>query len=220
MTKIMCVEGVNGSGKSTFAGVLGTVWTEAGGSMWTLLDPAQHTQFGRSVRQAVMDGDRVDAAAEALAFAAARIDGMAGFLATGTVPAAAPTSSGTLSMAPAQAGEQLLVVERWAGAVWAYGRADQCDQAATDLVEALLWRQLQLPTVLVDTAGEAAHNRLSGTTDLNKFETRGVAYLDSVAAYYREWAARRDVAIVDGTDDLDELRYRAVALLDLHPGEL
>lgn len=201
---IICVEGVNGSGKSTFAEVLGAAWAEATGSLWTLVDPSQRTDFGRSVRQAVMDGDRIDAAAEALAFAAARLDGMADFLAT----------------AQAEEVQQLFVVERWAGAVWAYGRAELSDPAVSDLVEALLWQEMQVPTVLVDTVGETAHDRLRGMTDLNKFETRGVHYLDSVAGYYREWATRRDVPIVDGTDDLDKLRSRAFGLLNLRPEAL
>lgn len=192
---ILCLEGINGAGKSSFAGIVERVWRETTGGHARRVDPVQHTAFGRGVRKAIMDSQWVDADAEALAFAAARLDGITALRAQATEPAT------------------LLVLERWAGAVAAYGRAEHGESGLVDLLETLLWERGGFPCILIDTPGGIAQGRLDNLTQRNKFETRGSSYLDAVGAHYREWASRRRVTVVDGTASEQDLLRNARHLL-------
>ncbi len=174
---IICLEGINGAGKTTVAALLQSAWELRTSEPSERIDPSRFSAFGRAVNDAILSSTECHSVAEALAFAAARWDGLVALEA---------------NLDPSR----LYVIERWAGAVEAYGLADRCSPSVISVLEDLLWSRASFSTVLVDVTGETADGRLRRMSGLNRFETRGSPYLETVRGFYLQWAQRRDVPIV------------------------
>lgn len=186
---IVCLEGINGSGKTALAQALADRWQARYGTPADVVDPVRHSAFGRAVWTAIMAADRLDAWAESLAFMSARLDGMADLLAR---------------YGPAS--DRLCVLERYAGAVVAYGAVAGADEGVLQALESILTRGADIArTVLVDTPGVVAASRLARQTGKNRFETQGPGYLESVRREYLRWARSRGIPVVDGTGPLADL---------------
>lgn len=139
----------------------------------------------------------IDPNVEALAFAAARLQG------------AARLSAGLF-------GDELVIVERWSGAVRAYGAADGAHAPLIDVVANYLADMLPFDaTVLLDLPGRVAEVRLAGD-DRNRFEDRGAEYLDRVRGTYLHWARDSNTPVVDSDRPLEVVLASVTAILGLH----
>ncbi|GAA2451776.1 dTMP kinase [Actinomadura vinacea] len=191
---IVCVEGVNGSGKTTLAGALLGMWTYGHARA---IDPVQHTVFGDTVRTAIMAATGLMADAETLAFASARLH-TAGMLAATRCP---PMT-------------ELLVLERWAGAVVAYGTVAGASPFLLRALEGSLAGALPVDvTVLVDVPGDVAEARLKRLGDRNRFETLGGGYLERVRRQYLAWASIRQVPVINGQQDMATVAGQVARLI-------
>ncbi|MBE1530369.1 dTMP kinase [Actinomadura algeriensis] len=191
---IVCIEGVNGSGKTTLATALAGMWSH--GHARTL-DPARHTVFGDTLRTAIMAATGLTADAETLAFASARLH-TAGILAADRCPPAS----------------DLVVLERWAGAVAAYGAVAGGSPFLLRALEGTLTGALPIDvTVLVDVPGDIAADRLRRLGDRNRFETQGPAYLERVRRQYLAWAALRQVPVINGQQKAASVREQVAELI-------
>lgn len=200
----MCIEGINGAGKTRLAQAISEAWSETENRRAIVIDPVQASEFGLSVREAIMADRYLDPAAEALAFASARLNGL---------------RRAVLSC-EAEDAETLVVLERWSGAVVAYGLESGVSSTVLGISERLLddCADVNL-TVLLDTPGLVAHGRLECQSDRNRFETRGAEYLERVRIQYMRWAEARGVQVVDGgstVSDTDRLARDFVAVLSRH----
>jgi thymidylate kinase len=173
---IVCIEGINGSGKTTTCNPLLALWTHGRAQ---LVDPVQHTSFGTTVRIAIMAAGALPADAETLAFASARLH----------------TASTLTYPSP----NELIVLERWAGAVIAYGTVAGASPFLLRALESSLAGALPVDlTILLDVPGTVAATRLAALADQNRFETQGAGYLEKVRRQYRAWASIRHVPIING----------------------
>jgi dTMP kinase len=178
---IICLEGINGSGKSTLADAIVEQWTAATGGTAQRVEPVQATGFGRSVRAAIMAAGDLNVDAEALAFGSARLH--------------AAAILRPIAMSP----NELIVLERWAGAVMAYGAAVGTNPVLLHMVESALLEAMPIHhTMVVDVTGRTAAERLVTQQNTNRFEVQGAAYLERVRQEYLLWARRQGVAVVDG----------------------
>lgn len=179
---IVCFEGINGAGKTTLAKSVIERWRIASGRNAFRIEPMRHTEFGRRVREAIMNTPDLDVIAETLAFASARLHSAANLLPSGADESA-----------------DLVIAERWAGAVVAYGAAAGTEPPLLHVLESLLTASARIDrTVLVDVPGAVAAARLARQTDRNRFETAGAEYLEDVRQNYLAWSNARSVALVDG----------------------
>ncbi len=179
---IVCVEGINGSGKTTLAGALLQGWFHGRAQA---IDPVQHTAFGKTVRAAIMAADALTADAETLAFASARLH-----TAEMLAPARCPPPG------------EMVILERWAGAVVAYGTVAGASPFLLRALEASLAGALPVDvTVLIDTPGEIAEARVARLGDRNRFETREPGYLERVRRQYLAWASIRQIPVINGQQD-------------------
>lgn len=175
---IICLEGINGSGKTSLAQTLIGCWIADGGRSAAKAEPVVSTQFGRDVRTAIMDTEGLNPEAEALAFAASRLQAAAGIRA---------------------ADEALIVLERWAGAVVAYGNVAGTHPPLLSALESVLSAAVPVDyTILVDVPGSTADERLAVQSDTNRFETQGAAYLERVRQSYLDWSRTRECTVVSG----------------------
>jgi thymidylate kinase len=194
---IICLEGINGCGKSTLAAAVVDAWTQQKGCEAAVIEPVQLTAFGRAVRATIMQESALDAAAETLAFVSARLH-------------ACPQ----IRLQEVEAANKLIILERWAGAVVAYGRADGTDEAILLALEAALSGSLPVRnTFVLDVPGVVAAERLRAVSAANKFETRGHSYLDKVGRQYRRWAEDRNVPVLSGIGS--SVPEQAERILDL-----
>ncbi|MFJ6392827.1 dTMP kinase [Streptomyces sp. NPDC091972] len=176
---IICLEGINGSGKTSLAQILMDSWLAAGGRTAVKAEPVQSTAFGRDVRTAIMETGDLNPEAEALAFASARLHA-----ADAIDPAA----------------EDLVVLERWAGAVVAYGTVAGTDSLLLSALESVLSASVAIDrTVVVDVPGLVAAERLATQSDTNRFETMGADYLEQVRQSYLDWGRNHECVVVPGT---------------------
>ncbi|MCD0453353.1 hypothetical protein LO762_29850 [Actinocorallia sp. API 0066] len=175
---IVCLEGVNGAGKTTLANSLILLWTSGRAQA---IDPVQHTRYGTAIRTALMSAEKLSADAESLAFASSRM-----------------ATASALKPQPLD----LIVLERWAGAVVAYGTVAGTSPFLLRSLEAALAGALPVDvTVLVDLPGAAAHERVTSLEDTNRFETQGPRYLERVRRQYLAWASLRQVPVINGLRD-------------------
>ncbi|MFI0354261.1 dTMP kinase [Actinomadura sp. 9N407] len=176
---IVCIEGINGSGKTTLAHTLARRWPHGNAQA---IDPVLHTGFGATVRTAIMTTEALTADAETLAFASARLH-TAAVLAADRCPPA----------------HQLIVLERWAGAVTAYGTVAGASPFLLRALEGALAGALPVDVpVLLDVPGDVAEERLRGLGTRNRFETQGPGYLERVRRHYLTWASIRQVPVING----------------------
>ncbi|MFG2245802.1 dTMP kinase [Spirillospora sp. NPDC048823] len=191
----MCVEGINGSGKTTLANVLVGMWPSGYAQA---IDPVQHTVFGDTIRTAIMTVTSLAADAETLAFASARLH-TAGILAGNRCP-------------PPQ---HLVVLERWAGAVVAYGTVAGASPFLLRALEGSLTGAIPVDvTMLVDVPGDVAEDRLIRLGGRNRFETLGPGYLERVRRQYLAWASIRQVPVINGQQGMAAVADQAVGLIE------
>jgi thymidylate kinase len=190
---IVCLEGVNGCGKTTLAGALTSWWSGPA----EVADPVQATGFGRHVRSAIMDAAGLTADAETLAFVSARLDG-------------ATALDGV-------AHDGLLVLERWGGAVVAYGSVAGSNPFLLNSLESVLAGALPVDlTILIDVPGTVAASRLASMEEAaNRFETIGPDYLEHVRRSYLAWATMRHVPVIAGTDPTEQQLHTIRDLITL-----
>lgn len=191
---IICLEGINGAGKTTLATAIADRWHAAEGRAAAMAEPVQRTEFGRRVRTAIMSTADLDADAEALAFASARLH------------------AASLLRGPEA---DLTILERWAGGVVAYGTVAGTSSVLLHALETVLAAALPIDrTLLVDVPGAVAARRLATQADANRFETNGAGYLEQVRREYLGWARTRQVSVISGTDSRERLDAWARDLVD------
>ncbi|OLE27414.1 MAG: hypothetical protein AUG49_05365 [Catenulispora sp. 13_1_20CM_3_70_7] len=194
---IVCLEGINGSGKSTIAGAITAHWTATTGGTARHVEPVQHTSFGRSVRSAIMAAGDLDVDAEALAFGSARLH------------------AAVLLRPAAESTGELIVLERWAGALMAYGAAVGTSPVLLHTLESALVDALPIHhTFVVDVTGRTADERLLAQKNTNRFEVQGACYLEQVRQEYLRWARRHDVPVVDGGQSATRARALAEQIVE------
>jgi adenylate cyclase class 2 len=196
---IVCLEGINGTGKTTLATALARLWRDEGLGDASLADPLQATGYTRHLRDAVMTASDLSPHAEALAFASARLHAAA------TLRNSART--------------RLLVVERWAGAIAAYGAAAGTSPDLLQLLEGALTAALPIAcTLLLNTPAKVASARLARRGGFNRFESQGSGYLEAVRREYLGWATARKVPILDATTPPAILADAAFSIIRSTPG--
>lgn len=195
---IVCLEGINGAGKSTLARLLTERWLAGGGELAEVVDATEASHFGQEVRSAIMNADGLNEWAENLAFASARIAGFA-----------------TIAERFVGVPGRLCVIERWSGAVIAYGRAVGTSESILQFLESALMNSAAIDTMLlVDVSGEIAAGRLRQQADTNRFETKGDVYLERVRQEYLTWARGRGVRIIGGDLSIERLRNEVDQIID------
>jgi thymidylate kinase len=191
---IVCLEGINGAGKTTLAGALVNRWQANMPGGASQADPLKVTSFARRIRNAVMTTSNLPADAEALAFTSARLHTAARL--------SRPTPG------------DLVLVERWAGAVVAYGAAAGTNSALLGELEATLSTALRADcTLLLDLPAAVACGRLTSAPSLNRFETAGTGYLERVRLQYQIWAAASKATILDATMSPQHLASAAIGVI-------
>jgi thymidylate kinase len=194
----LILEGINGSGKSALAAALMHAWRRTGGISAQTVDTVGHSTFGRQVRSAIMEARDLNPLAETLAFASARVHGLS-----------------RLRQETGDRTRHLCILERWSGAVTAYGQAAGIPAHILRTVSDLLQAAAEgIPQILVDTPGTIADARLATQPDLNRFETQGPNYLEKVRKAYLRWAGDCGARVVSGTDppaDIERLANELVA---------
>ncbi len=177
---IVCLEGINGAGKTTLAAALARQWRDEGLGDVGLADPLRATGYARHLRAAVMTTGDLPPDAEALAFVSARLH------------------AATTLRNSAFAG--MLVMERWAGAVAAYGAAAGTSPDLLQWLEGALTAALPIAcTLLLDAPANVVAGRLARLARLNRFESQGSGYLEAVRREYLGWATAQNVPILDAT---------------------
>jgi thymidylate kinase len=195
---IICLEGINGCGKSTLAAAIAERWGALGKGRPLLADVIRDTSFGRQVRTAIMNATELDVDAESCAFVSARLHGAA-----------------QLRRAAEAGQNDLIVLERWSGAVVAYGTAVAVSPRLLDALESVLAAALPVDrTFLVDVPGAVAARRLAEQTDTNRFEARAPEYLEQarleqVRQEYLSWANARGIPVISGMLPGPELSAKA-----------
>ncbi len=194
---IICLEGINGAGKTTLATALAQRWSAEGRSA-RLHDPIALTQFGQQVRTAIMATTDLSVDAETLAFVSARLHG-----------------ASVLDRSIGTTAQDLLILERWQGAVVAYGRVAGTNPFLLRSLEAVLTGALPIDqTFLIDIPGAIAARRLARQGDPNRFETSGSAYLERVRRQYLTWAGPRHTPVLDGTRPPGRLTAELFSLIN------
>lgn len=148
-----------------------------------VIDPMRHTKFGQSVYNLIMREQELDMTAEALAFGSARLH-----------------AASQIVDLQYDSLRDLVILERWDGAIVAYGSAVGVNPSLLATLEATLASALHVDIrIFLDVSADAAATRLSRQSETNRFETSGVHYLAKVRGGYKDWVNLRNVPIFDGT---------------------
>ena len=95
------------------------------------------------------------------------------------------------------ASAEVVILERWALALQAYGVADGASESLLAAVHKSLVKALTPDvTFVLDVSGAVAHQRLSFAGDRNRFEARGPAYLEQVARLHLDPAYHPSPTVV------------------------
>jgi dTMP kinase len=192
------LEGIEGSGKSTQARLLGE-WLEARGRAHVLAREPGSTPLGEEIRRALLHGGDVPARAELLLMLAAR---------------AALVEQ---VIRPALAGGAIVVADRYelsSFAYQAYGRSLPVDAVHAANAFATDGLVPDLTIVLEVPLAESAARREQGRSGADRIERAGDAFHERVAEAYR-LLAHRDVCteIVAGTGAIEEVHGSILGLL-------
>ena len=114
--------------------------------------------------------------------------------------------------------ETLIVLERWAGAVIAYGAVAGTNPFLLRARESVLVAALPVDhTILLDVPGTLAAARLAELPGTNRFETIGSDYLERVRRQYRAWASMRHIPVLNGRLPTKDLAAQITDLLGANP---
>jgi dTMP kinase len=187
------LEGVDGSGKSTQAGLL----AEALGTDTLLIREPGGTEAAERIRELLADPDlQIDPFAELLLFSAARADLL------------------TQVVRPALERGRVVIADRFADSSVAYqggarGLGTSHVLSLTDTVIDGLWPDL---TILLKVDPEVGLGRAEGE---DRFEAEGVELQRAVAEAYEEIAviASDRVVVVDGAGEVEEVHQRVLEVV-------
>jgi dTMP kinase len=198
MGKTIALEGINAAGKSAVGELLVSTFQKAGYDA-LLIDPAAIGPIGKLLRQNIVhpcfpENPDVDA----FLFAALRAEG-------------AQEIMNLLKTRPSV----LVILERWALAISAYGAADGARPELISELRKFLQAALAIDcTVLLNIRGDQAMNRILRGQNHNRFELRGANYLELVASYYRKYAEQEaETEIVDASNCPDVVLRQVCAVL-------
>lgn len=185
---ILVIEGVNGAGKSTIGRLVERA-VRGANHHCVFADPASSGTLGQTVREHLINPNRDHTPdADALLFAALRVSGIR------DIVASVPSDH-----------DAIVILERWSLALAAYGAVDGARSGLIDELGLVLSSVAQIDhTILLDVPGEVAHARLQQTASRNRFEARGVEYLEEIATVYRRLAAKLPgISVVDASASVE-----------------
>lgn len=197
--KLITLEGIDGSGKSTQVELLATALEKEGYSVVTSLEPGG-TKLGKSLRSVFLETEEeVSATAELLLFAADRAQHV-DFL-----------------INPAIEEGQIVISDRFADATFAYqgaGRGFDEETVNTVIEIATRGRKPDL-TLFLDLSVEAALGRASGREANNRMDSETVEFYERVRASYLEIARREPerFVIIDGDREVVEISRDLISLV-------
>lgn len=182
--KVVVLEGINAAGKSSVGALLDGALRRAGSSCLRV-DPAGFGPLGKSLRELIVRPEFAgNPELDAILFTALRAEGAKKLL------------DETKQHPPA-----IVLLERWALALSAYGAVDGARPELVRELRSVLARTLHIDlSIILDVRGEIAFDRITGVGGHNRFELRGAEYLERVASSYRMLAEQEeDTVIVDAS---------------------
>lgn len=197
--RIIALEGVNASGKSSLANQICSSLKSRGQHCFAV-DPSGIGTIGRSLRSAIVDPSfHLSPDLDAVLFTALRADGAREVL-------------DLLQSEP----EATIVLERWSLALAAYGSAEAVRSELISEMRKILDKTLSVDlTILLDIDGDLAHKRIAKMPVQNRFELKGQEYLNDVANWYRTFAkSESNTTIVDasGSPDVTFSRLKEIIM--------
>ena len=194
--RFISLEGVDGSGKSTQASMLGDALRDRGHEVVAVREPGG-TPLGEAIRDVVLGPDAMSPWAEALLFAAARAQLVADVI------------------RPALEGGQWVVADRFLDSSLAYqgtARGLGIERVAQVNAPAIEDCMPDL-TIIIDIDPASAADRRAGRGSVDRIEDEGEALQEAVAAGYREVARLfpERIALVSGAGSLDEVHTHVLA---------
>jgi dTMP kinase len=197
--KIIVLEGINGSGKSSLAALIGGA-LEAANIPNIAVDPTAVGPIGQLLRDRLVHPEfGANPDVDTVLFAALRAQGFRRLCETLEHP------------------DTVIVLERWSLALGAYGDADGARASLVAELRGVLSRIACVDiTLLIDVFGSIAMSRLTGSY-LNRFELKGEGYLERVADSYRRLAkTEKETYLVDGSRTLNTIFGQVRPLLARH----
>jgi dTMP kinase len=190
--RFVTVEGIEGVGKSTQAGLIARYLRDAGLRVVETREPGG-TEVGEGIREILLRPapTPMDAATELLLMFAARAEHIARVV------------------APALAGGAWVVCDRFTDASYAYqGGGRGISPARIAVLEEFVQGQLMPDlTILLDAPIDVALARTRGRGRADRFELEGPGFFEAVRAAYLE-RARRDpkrIRVIDASLTMDEV---------------
>lgn len=192
-------EGIDGSGKSTQAGLLADHLEAEGRTVLRSREPGG-SEGAEAIRALLVEGDpgRWSPVTELLLYNAARRDNL------------------ERRIAPALDRGDWVVTDRWTDSTRVYQATRGGDRAVVDALQDLVIGREPDLTFVIDMAPETGLSRgLARASDEDRFERLGVAFQETVRAGYRDLAqAFPDrIRMVDGDADAETVAARVRALL-------
>lgn len=180
----LCIDGLDGCGKSTHARLLAQ-WLRSRGHKVVVTDEPTDGMIGRIIKRALQGELKLSVTAEALLFAADRVQHIAELI------------------RPALKAGKIVITERYFYSSLAY-------QSARGL--SMIWleninRAAIKPNlaILIDLPAEAALRRIKRSRKLDKFE-RDLQLQRRVRANYLRIARLKGLKVVDGVRSIDEVQ--------------
>jgi dTMP kinase len=182
--KLISIEGVDGCGKSTHARLLAN-WLRSLGHQVVITDEPTDGAIGRIIKQSLRGRLKLPLAAEALLFAADRVQHIAELI------------------RPALNAGKIVITERYITSSLAYQSARGLPMAwVRGMNRAAIRPDL---TILIDVPAEVALRRIKRSRKLDRFE-RDLRLQRRVRYNYLQIAKRGGLKVVDGTRRIDEVQ--------------
>lgn len=180
----LCIDGLDGCGKSTHARLLAQ-WLRSRGHRVVVTDEPTDGMIGRIIKRALRGELKLSVAAEALLFAADRVQHIAELI------------------RPALKAGKIVITERYFYSSLAYQSARGLSMAWLEGIN----RAAIKPNlaILIDLPAEAALRRIKRSRRLDKFE-RDLQLQRRVRANYLRIARLKGLKVVDGVRPVDEVQ--------------